>query len=96
MLGGTFLGLDVSCTGVGCGEGCGNIRRGDANADGVMNNFDIDAWTLGVTDPERYIAVYCFGGSNCRICRLDMNRDGMINSFDIDPLVECLVYGQCP
>jgi hypothetical protein len=96
MIGGEFRGLGAPCGGPDCGDTCGTIRAGDANADGLRNNFDIDAWVLGVSDPTRYIALYCYGGEECRVCRLDMNLDGFVNGFDIDPFVACFCCGDCP
>ena len=96
MLGGVFRGVGQPCGEPGCGDSCGTIRRGDADADGVVNNFDVDGFILGRSQPDVFLALYCYGGENCYLCRLDMDRSGMVNSFDIDPFVECLMYGRCP
>ncbi|MGE0481022.1 MAG: proprotein convertase P-domain-containing protein, partial [Phycisphaerae bacterium] len=75
---------------------CANYLRGDANGDGVVNNFDIDAFVLAVVDPATYIATFCGGDPLCMICRCDINQDGVVNNFDIDPFVVCVVNGACP
>lgn len=65
---------------------------GDANCDGTVNNFDIDAFVLAITDTDAYEAAY----PDCDIDACDVNGDGTINNFDIDPFVECLTAGGCP
>lgn len=65
--------------------------RGDLDCDGLVNNFDIDPFVLGLTDPEAYAAAF----PNCDRNSGDMNRDGVFNNFDIDPFVACLVSGVC-
>jgi hypothetical protein len=59
------------------------------NCDGWVNNFDIDAFVLALTDPAAYSTQYVF----CDRTRADMNADGAINSFDIDGFVEAVVGG---
>lgn len=68
---------------------CAGIIRGDSNNDGVVNNFDIDAFVQALT------------GGNCNttpacICRNDTNHDGQVNNFDIDTFVACVIAGACP
>jgi len=63
------------------------IKKGDANCDGVLNNFDIDPFVLILTDPQTYKTLFpdCDGLKFC-----DMNGDGVVNNFDIDPFVYAL------
>jgi probable HAF family extracellular repeat protein len=71
---------------------CRDFLTGDANCDGVVNNFDIDALVLALTDADSWDE----GNSRCNwLCNLDVNRDGGVNNFDIDPFVSCLTSG-CP
>jgi len=71
---------------------CLGRRRADTNCDGVLNNFDIDPFVLGLTNPAGYAQTY----PNChRLCACDTNRDGKLNNFDIDAMVQCLTRG-CP
>lgn len=65
---------------------------GDLNCDGLVNNFDIDAFVLSLTDTEAYAAAY----PSCDVYNGDANCDGAVNNFDIDPFVECLANGGCP
>ena len=62
---------------------------GDANCDGFVNNFDIDAFVLALTNPAAYASAF----PNCPIGNADLNGDGLINNFDIDPFVACLTIG---
>lgn len=59
---------------------------GDLNCDGVVNNFDIDAFVLALTDPAAYAAQY----PECDAGLGDVNGDGVVNNFDIDPFVALL------
>lgn len=59
---------------------------GDLNCDGVLNNFDIDAFIMALSDAAQYQATY----PNCNIMNADINHDGLVNNFDIDPFVELL------
>jgi len=69
---------------------CQNLR-GDANCDGVVNAFDIDAFVLALTDPDQWYQQY-----TCDIyCVADCNCDYVINAFDIDMFVSCLTQGGC-
>ncbi|MGE0481781.1 MAG: hypothetical protein AB7Q17_15045, partial [Phycisphaerae bacterium] len=64
------------------------IRRpGDANCDGVVDNFDIDAFVLALTDPAAHGAAF----PDCRRSNADANEDGEVDNFDIDPFVALLV-----
>ncbi|MGE0480625.1 MAG: hypothetical protein AB7Q17_09150, partial [Phycisphaerae bacterium] len=67
---------------------CRGFPRGDANCDGIVNNFDIDAFVLALTSADQYGDAH----PNCNwLCNLDINRDGYVNNFDIDPFVELLI-----
>lgn len=69
---------------------CRGFPRGDANCDGLVNNFDIDAFVLALSNVDQYAADY----AACNwLCNLDINRDGLVNNFDIDPLVMLLAGG---
>ncbi|MBL8877695.1 MAG: hypothetical protein JNG88_01140 [Phycisphaerales bacterium] len=72
--------------------GPGAYCRGDANCDGSVNNFDIDAFVLALTDTAAYALAY----PNCVIATSDVNQDGAVNNFDIDPFVACIAAGGCP
>lgn len=75
-------GEDDSATAALSVTGC----TGDLNCDGVVNNFDIDPFTLAVSDPVAYEAAY----PECDVDNADVNGDGLVNNFDIDPFVELL------
>ena len=59
---------------------CGS---GDLNCDGTVNLFDVDPFTLAVTDAPAYEAAY----PECDIINADCNFDTVVNLFDIDPFV---------
>ena len=73
------------------GDACAGVARGDANCDGAINAFDIDAFVLALTDDAGWEATYSCG----IMCACDINCDGALNAFDIDPFVLCLTVG-CP
>lgn len=62
---------------------------GDANCDGHVDNFDIDPFTLALTDPAAYAEAF----PNCDLRNCDANGDGEVNNFDIDPFVLLLIGG---
>ncbi len=67
------------------------LARGDANCDGLVNSFDIDAFVDGLIRPALWPLLY-----DCDfLCANDINCDGLVNSFDIDGFVQCLTVG-CP
>lgn len=72
--------------------GPGVFCHGDANCDGAINNFDIDAFVLALTDPQAYAVAF----PGCPISTADVNQDGFVNNFDIDPFVTCISGGGCP
>ncbi|MGE0482139.1 MAG: hypothetical protein AB7Q17_16890 [Phycisphaerae bacterium] len=66
--------------------------RADANCDGVVNNFDIDAFVLALADPTAYAQQFPL----CPAENADANADGVVNNFDIDAFVACVAAGGCP
>lgn len=75
---------------IGTGE-CTAVP-GDTNCDGRVNNFDINAFILALSDPAEYAVQY----PNCSILSADANRDGRVNNFDIDAFVQCIENQGCP
>lgn len=72
-------------------NGCGEMTPGDLNCDGEVNNFDIRAFLLALTDPAEYALVY----PDCVwICVADLNHDGEVNNFDIRPFITLLTGGE--
>jgi hypothetical protein len=66
------------------------VLCGDANCDGLVNNGDIDAFVMALTDPVNYGTTYgC--APNC-----DTNGDTLVNNGDIDSFVAAVVAGGCP
>lgn len=57
----------------------------DANCDGQVNAFDIDAFVAVLT-----------GGERCSPCAGDANCDGQVSALDIDPFLACLANGPGP
>lgn len=66
-------------------------RRGDMNCDNLINNFDIDAFILAITDPIEYEVQY----PDCYRQNGDVNGDGRVDNFDIGPFVTCLQNSGC-
>jgi hypothetical protein len=91
-LGGAFHGDGTICTAGACptGDPCAGVLLGDTDGSGAVNNFDIDAFVLAVSDPANYIARYCAEDVACLLCRADLDRSGSVNNFDIDAFVACL------
>lgn len=81
-------GISQDANGNGVPDECEFIV-GDLNCDGVVNNFDIDAFVLALTDPAGYEASY----PDCDRSLGDVNGDGLVNNFDIDPFVALLTGG---
>ncbi len=71
-------------------EECAGQLRGDANCDGSVNSFDIDAFVVALTNPAAWEAQYGVLGCDL-LCVADCNADGAVNVFDIDPFVLLLV-----
>lgn len=67
----------------------GSCIPGDANCDGAVDNFDIDAFVFALTSPANYQLAY----PNCPILNADANQDGAVDNFDIDPFVTLLTGG---
>lgn len=63
--------------------------RGDANCDGVLNNFDIDAFMLALLTP----ATYQFRYPACAIASWDLDGDGRVTNLDINGFVANLFGG---
>ncbi len=63
----------------------------DMNCDGLVDNGDIDAFVLALTDPAGYVATY----PDCSIENGDTNGDGSTDNGDIDSFVQCLLNGGC-
>ncbi len=60
--------------------------RGDANCDGVINAFDIDAFVTALSDQPTWETTY-----TCDyLCANDVTGDAAVNAFDIDAFVALL------
>ena len=85
---------------------CEDHLVGDANCDGVVNNFDINFFVAALIDgptpalppdvpPSAPASYLNLGGSEAcwykRRCWGDVDCDSVFNNFDIDPFVECIV-----
>lgn len=55
----------------------------DCNCDSRINNFDIDAFVLAISDPAAYQLNY----PACPIMNADCNQDGTVDNFDIDAFI---------
>jgi hypothetical protein len=69
---------------------CAAYLLGDSDGSGAVNNFDIDAFVLAISNPEAYTTTFCDGNPACTQCRNDLDGSGAVNNFDIDPFVDCL------
>ncbi|MBL8878965.1 MAG: right-handed parallel beta-helix repeat-containing protein, partial [Phycisphaerales bacterium] len=69
-----------------------SFATADANCDGAVNNFDIDAFVLALADAAVYASAY----PDCERLVADANGDGMVNNFDIDGFIACLANNGCP
>jgi hypothetical protein len=65
------------------------LQRGDMNCDGLVNNGDIDAFVLALTNSAAYTLQY----PGCNIMNADINGDGLVNNGDIDAFVALLTGG---
>ncbi|MBL8877742.1 MAG: hypothetical protein JNG88_01380 [Phycisphaerales bacterium] len=63
---------------------------GDMNRDGLVNNFDIDAFVFALSNLPDYAATYNIP-EDAAVIIGDINEDGVLNNFDIDPFVLLLV-----
>ncbi|MGD8453367.1 MAG: FG-GAP-like repeat-containing protein [Phycisphaerae bacterium] len=68
----------------------GALLSGDLNCDGAVDNFDISAFVLALTNPAAYQAAY----PDCDRLNADVNGDGFIDNFDINPFIELLTGGK--
>ncbi|MGD8453858.1 MAG: C25 family cysteine peptidase [Phycisphaerae bacterium] len=59
---------------------------GDLNCDFTVDNFDIGAFVLAVTNPDAYAAAF----PDCNRMLADINGDGAVNNFDIGPFTDLL------
>jgi hypothetical protein len=64
-------------------KGGGGCDPCDANCDGAIDAFDIEA----------FINIL-LGGTGCSACAGDTNGDGAVDAFDIEPFIACLVGPQ--
>jgi RHS repeat-associated protein len=64
--------------------------RGDANCDGSVNGYDLDAFLLAMTNPTQYRATY----NRDVVLMADFNDDWAVNGYDIDPFVAIMTSGQ--
>jgi hypothetical protein len=62
-------------------------RLGDMNDDGVLDQFDVDAFVQALVDAELFSAQY--SGVD-RVSRGDMNGDGVLDDLDIESFVDLL------
>jgi RHS repeat-associated protein len=62
---------------------------GDMDCDGVVNPYDIDPFTLAVTNAALYQQQY----PDCEILHADLNGDGAVNALDIDYLTDIIIAG---
>lgn len=62
---------------------------GDMNCDGAVNNLDIDAFILAISDP----AGYRVAAPTCSERNADANGDGRVDNFDIEAFVGLLTDG---
>jgi hypothetical protein len=86
--GGYFLGAGGKVSARIAKWGCvPGLTLGDADCNGVVDNFDIQPFVLALCRPEEYAAQY----PNCDPRTADANRDGRVNDFDITPFVHLLV-----
>ncbi len=74
-----FVEFDLSAAG-----GCNAL--GDLNCDGLVNNGDIDAFVLAITDADGYSSSY----PDCDRALADCDQDGLVNNGDIDAFVDLL------
>ncbi|MBL8877701.1 MAG: hypothetical protein JNG88_01170 [Phycisphaerales bacterium] len=59
---------------------------GDMNRDGLVNNFDIDAFVFALSNLPAYAATYNIP-EDAAVIIGDIDEDGALNNFDIDPFV---------
>ncbi|MGD8454448.1 MAG: right-handed parallel beta-helix repeat-containing protein [Phycisphaerae bacterium] len=64
----------------------GSYVFGDLNCDGAVDNFDLSALVLALTNPQAYAATY----PHCSAVLADINHDGAVDNFDIPPFLALL------
>jgi hypothetical protein len=64
------------------------------NCDGRVDNFDIDAFVLALTNPTQYQQQF----PNCTTLNGDIDQNGSFTNFDIDPFAAAITRGAsvCP
>ena len=65
--------------------------RANSNCDAWVNNGDLDAFVLALSDPAAWHATY----SCDYFCVNDVNGDGWVNAGDIDPFIDCVAQQGC-
>jgi len=65
------------------------LDAGDINADGDVDNLDINPFVLALTDPAGFEDQFGFRPAAVG----DVNGDGQVNNLDINPFVELLTEG---
>ncbi|MFG0285352.1 MAG: hypothetical protein ACF8R7_13115 [Phycisphaerales bacterium JB039] len=63
-----------------------NRCAGDMNCDGRIDGFDLDPFTLAVSDPAAFAAQY----PGCPRLRADVNGDDLVDERDIEPMLKLL------
>lgn len=66
----------------------GSRQRGDLNCDGSVNAFDVEAFTLALSEPDAYRQRL----PECDAALGDLNYDGTFNAFDVDAFVQRLLH----
>ena len=59
------------------------FSRGDLNCDGLVNNGDIDAFVMALTNSNMFATKY----PSCYRLLADMNGDGVANNGDVDAAI---------
>ncbi|MGE0479540.1 MAG: M43 family zinc metalloprotease [Phycisphaerae bacterium] len=72
---------------VECPDPCAPYARCDVNCDGIISNFDIDAFVLALSDPAGYTLAYPWCA---RLCTTDVNGDAVVDNRDILAFTDCL------
>ncbi len=71
---------------------CPGQLLGDANCDGELNTFDVDAFSLALVSEAEWSELY--GDAGCSYeCVSDIEGDGHVDVFDIDIFVELVTFG---
>ena len=65
------------------------VLCGDSNCDGLVNNGDIEAFILSITNSRRYAAEY----PGCPLVNGDANLDTLVNTGDTDPFISVITGG---